>query len=38
MTNVEQKGNPYGSLIDNRNERDDLEYIGINGRMMLKWI
>ena len=38
MASVEQKGNGLRSLVDNCNEKDGLEYLGINGRIMLKWI
>jgi len=38
VTSVEQKGNAHRILIDNRNERDELEDLGIGCRIMLKWI
>jgi hypothetical protein len=38
VTSVEQKGNVYRILVDNHNERDELEDLGIGGRIMLKGI
>ena len=36
VASVEQKGNVYRSLVDNHNERDELEGLGISRRIMLK--
>jgi hypothetical protein len=38
VESVEQKGNAYRSLVDYHNERDELEGLGIGGRIKLKWI